>query len=103
VTFKKHEISLKIGPNGECEEILEIFGFGWLRFSLTRPPPKENIPLKIPMILYLGDTVIYKQRETMMSIIPKTRNLQGIIHDKKLKRRERTQKVSRRVVPLKKA
>ena len=102
MTFKKHEISLKMGQNGECEEILEIFGFGWLRFSLLRPP-RENIPLKIPMILYLGDTVLYKQRETMMSITPKTRNIKGILHDKKVKRRERTQRVSRRVVPLKKA
>lgn len=93
--YKKHTIELKFGENGEGESNLEFPGLGWLRFSLPIIPKETQ---KVNLVMYLPDNEVFNLRDTMMSMSKRT-SLMGVRKERQKKRRERIQKIDRKVIP----
>lgn len=101
IVFKKNEIKLTFSNNGECEQILEIYGLGWIRFSLKYVNFKDNTKNSINIVVYLPEGVLFKVRDTMASLIKNT-NIRARIKNNLQHRKEISQKIFRKVLNRKK-
>lgn len=97
VVFKKFELQLNFTSHGECEQILEIYGLGWIRFNLSYVDFRERQKNMIKIDLYIPEGVLFRQRQSMISLTPVKSNFartKATLHKKK----EREQKIKRKVL-----
>ena len=88
VQFKAHEIELEFAKNGECLQIMEIFGLGWVRFrKITR-----NNAERVKILLFLPESVRFGFRDSVMQL-QDSKNPETKVREIKRKKREKGQKV----------